>query len=341
MKEYVKLHLENINKTIEEIVNNELKSYVNKTDKIKRFLELYNDTTYGGKRVRALLVVLGYEMFSDKFNEEIYKAAAAYELFQSAILIHDDVIDESDLRRGKKTIHNLLGNNHLAMSNAICLGDYGIFLSEKILSELDFEIGKVLEGLKTYQKVLLNTVVGEILDVNLPFEETNKEDDVLNIAYYKTSWYTIIGPLLLGAALAGADSSKLNALENFGTHLGIAFQMKDDILGIYGDENVVGKSVTSDIKEKKLTLLYTHVNKVMTDEEKIEFNKYYGNKDVTCEECKKVIDIFNKYNAKEKVEEKINEEVEKTKEYVSKITNNKKWEDILIGLINMLTVRDK
>lgn len=341
MREYLGLHKEKIDDTIQEIINKEAEEYTNYSEELKKYLDMFQGTTEGGKRIRAVLVLLGYEMCGGSINSEIYKAAAGYEIFQSGILIHDDVIDQSELRRGRRTIHTLLGNDHQAMSNAICLGDYGIFLSQKVMSELDFKAEDLVRALKIYNKTIVNTVAGEILDVNLPYIENPTEDNIYNIAYYKTSWYTIIGPMMLGAILAGADDNVLYNIRKFGKHLGIAFQMKDDLLGIFGDEKIVGKPITSDIEEKKLTLLYTHVLENASDEDREVFLKYYGKKDVTLEECDIVREIMTRYFSEHKVEEVISHEVVEAKKYLNEITQDEKWRNVLENLIVELTVRDK
>ncbi len=200
----------------------------------------------GGKRIRGLLVVLGYEIGSnvilsetkdlsrmrDTSNElrdsslivqnDIYKVAAAYEIFHSAILIHDDVIDQSLKRRGQPSLYKAIGNGHYGVSQAISLGDAGFFLGFKIISGADFPKGSKIKALELFSKVMLDTALGEILDL--------EKADPLVVTPLKTAYYTISGPLQLGAILGGGKQNLIRVFGEFGKSLGIAFQIRDDIL---------------------------------------------------------------------------------------------------------------
>lgn len=330
---------EKVNECIENIIKDELYIYESTSKTVEGLIDTFKDACDGGKRLRAMLVILGYRLAGNKDeNLEIYKAAAAYEIFQTAILIHDDVIDESELRRGKPTVHVALGNDHLAESNAICLGDFGIFLSQKVLSKIDVKPEILVKAMRIYNKTLMNTIAGELLDVNSPYSKHVSKERILNIAYLKTAWYTIIGPMLLGAILGGAGDELTLKLEEFGKHVGIAFQLKDDILGIFGQEEVVGKSITSDIVEKKLTLLYLYVLEEGSMEQLEIFNAYYGKKDITEKECNLVKDIMNDLDVVKKVEVIIKEEMNLAKGLIESITledaMRKELEDFIKFLID-------
>ena len=334
--------IEKVNKQIENIIADEEYIYDSTSNTVERLIDVFKTSCDGGKRLRALLVILGYKLAGNtEIPIDIYKAAASYEIFQTAILIHDDIIDESELRRGKKTVHVALGNDHLAMSNALCLGDFGIFLSQKVLSKLDIEEKRLLKALRIYNKTLMNTIIGELLDVNYPYSNHVSEERIIKIAYYKTAWYTIIGPMLLGAILGGASDEKLNLIEKFGEHVGVAFQMKDDILGIFGNEEIVGKSITSDIAEKKLTLLYLYVLEEGNMEQLEIFNTYYGKTDVSEKECQIVKDIMIDLEVVPRVEKMIKDEMKSAKELVDKLTDSDDMEKELDGLIEFLLFREK
>lgn len=333
---------EKVNSYIENIIADEVYIYDSTSKTVEGLINTFKDACDGGKRLRAMLVLLGYRLAGNRDeNLEIYKAAAAYEIFQTAILIHDDVIDASELRRGKPTVHVALGNDHLAESNAICLGDFGIFLSQKVLSKLDVESDVLVRAMRIYNKTLMNTIAGELLDVNSPYSKHVSKDRILNIAYLKTAWYTIIGPMLLGAILGGAGDELTLKIEEFGKHVGIAFQLKDDILGIFGEENVVGKSITSDISEKKLTLLYLYVLEEGNMEQLEIFNAYYGKQDVTEKECNIIKDIMTDLDVVSKVEIMLKEEMELAKNMIDGITLEDEMRKELNDFINFLIVREK
>lgn len=185
-------------------------------------VDKFIDSCRGGKRIRGILVVLGYQINSKLAGKEIFKIAAAYEIFHSAILAHDDIIDKSLIRRGQPSLFQALGADHRGTSLAICLADAGFFLATKIISEANFPQKEKNEVLKYFSGIMLDTAMGQILDID--------KGDNLTIAKYKTAKYTVSGPLVLGAILAGAKLGQLDNLDKFGQALGIAFQVQDDIL---------------------------------------------------------------------------------------------------------------
>lgn len=337
-----KEEIDKINKYIDTLIADEEYIYESTSRTVEGLVKTFKDACEGGKRIRALLVLLGYRLAGNKeLTSEIYKAAASYEIFQTGILIHDDIIDDSDLRRGKPTVHKALGGDGLAINNAICLGDFGIFLSQKVLSKLDINSDRVIKALKIYNKTLMNTIIGELLDVNSPYSKHVSEERVIMIAYYKTAWYTIIGPLLLGAILGGANDKLIENIEKFGEHLGVAFQMKDDILGIFGSEEKVGKSVTSDICEKKLTLLYLYVLEEGSMEQLEIFNTYYGKKDVTEKECNFIKEIMEDTGSVDRVDKLLKDESKQAKDMIDKITDDPEMLEELNTLCELLLKRDK
>lgn len=183
----------------------------------------------GGKRIRGTLVKLGYELGKSEVGRQksvdIFKIAAAYELFHTAILAHDDIIDESPLRRGEPSLYQALGGDHYGISQAICLGDAGFFLATKVIAESNFPEKEKNEALKLFSQTMVETAIGQMLDLS--------KGDPATIMRLKTAKYTVAGPLILGAILGGEldpTSSRLRGVNKFGTYLGIAFQIKDDIL---------------------------------------------------------------------------------------------------------------
>lgn len=190
----------------------------------------------GGKRIRGTLVKLGYEMGKSttdyrlpttaevgrQKSEDIIKIAAAYEIFHTAILAHDDIIDQSLERRGGPSLYQALGGNHYGISQAITLSDAGFFLAIKIISESKFEEKLKNQALRMFAKTMVDTAIGQMLDI--------QKGDPATIMRLKTAKYTVSGPLQIGTILAGGKQNLLDQLDKFGTYLGIAFQIKDDIL---------------------------------------------------------------------------------------------------------------
>lgn len=327
-----------IENRINEILDEEIKRYKDNCF-IKESLEELKRLSKGGKRVRGYLIKLGQMLFG-KEDDSYIDIAAAIEIFQTAILIHDDVIDEADKRRGLDTI-NAKYAGHIGISKAICIGDLGFFISYNIINNANISDDLKIEIMKVYSKTLYNTVNGEIIDVELPLkslEYHKKMDDKLIYDIYvnKTAWYTIIGPILIGASSANASSLDKEKLMQMGENLGIAFQIKDDLLGLYSENDSMGKTL-NDIKEGKQTIIYKYAIDHANKEEIEIINKYYGNSDVTMDENKIITDLFIKLGAKENAEKL---ELEYTKKGIDIINSmDVKNKDLFMDFANYLLKR--
>lgn len=296
-----------IEEKINEILDKEISKYQD-NEFVKNALEELKRLSFGGKRVRGYLIKLGQLLFG-KDDDSYVDIAAAIEIFQTAILIHDDIIDEADKRRGMDTI-NAKYNGHIGISKAICIGDLGFFISYRIINNADISKELKDEIIKVYSKTLHNTVNGEIIDVELPLKslDYHKQMDekiIYDIYVNKTAWYTIIGPILIGAASSGAKEEDKQKLIDMGTNLGIAFQIKDDLLGLYSSASQMGKTL-NDIKEGKQTIIYKYAIDHASDKELKLIKEYYGNPNVTDEESNIIVELFDKLGAKNHALEKAN-----------------------------------
>ncbi len=258
-------------------------------------------TLRGGKRIRALLMILGYHMYGGE-GEEIIKAAASLELVQSYFLIHDDIMDESELRRGKKTVHKIYEEEHLhrgfggnparfGENLGIIAGDLANVYAFEIFSETHFNSERKEKARKELERIMEYTGYGQLIDVYSSMLPEFGERDLLLLHEYKTANYTIYGPLALGAILAGAEPE---ALRDFAIPIGIAFQLQDDILGLFGDEKKIGKPVTSDLAEGKKTLLIIKALEKANDAERKEILEALGNPAVTIEQLMRVREIVER-----------------------------------------------
>ena len=274
-------------------INKHLKEYNdsltdNKKGYLKDNLEIFANLNSDGKLIRGFLIALGYKMLKEDIDYSYY-LSLAYELFQTSVLIHDDIIDNDNLRRGKETIH-YANYNKLKIFNdkdakktsesiGICMGNYGFFEANKIMLKYadDPNFKRVFDY---YNDIVLKTIEGELIDVELAFDgkynrdNVDLEDNIMLVYKLKTAYYTIVGPLCLGLLLSGVEEEKLDDIISFGEKVGIAFQIQDDILGIYSD---MGKVIGSDIKEFKQTILFSYT---MNTSFKDELLKYYGNEDI-------------------------------------------------------------
>ena len=238
-----------------------------------------------GKMIRGGLVCLAHGIFRGRVSPEAVQAAAAIELFQSSLLVHDDIMDGDKTRRGNASVYfqyqNVLKDmeftkaEHTGSSLGICVGDIAIFLAFEILSQLpvDLEIKNRLISETARELGLVG--VAQMADVyrgaalsrtanqeNLLFDtDLSAEEETLRMYLYKTGRYTFSLPLMCGAMLASADETDGKILELAGEKMGILFQLRDDELGLFGDEDQVGKPVGSDIREGKQTLYYHYLKR--------------------------------------------------------------------------------
>jgi len=243
-----------------------------------------------GKRIRPILVLMGFKAVKGKIDLKAVKAACALELLQSYLLIHDDVMDESPTRRGKTAFHKIyeqkmkknkfIKASRFGESTAIIAGDLMHSLAVEILLECGMEKEFLFKAVKKLMEINKLTAVGQQLDLMLESKKSFTKKDVLKVQEYKTAKYTIEGPLQLGAILAGADENQLKQLSDYAVSIGIAFQIHDDILGVFGSKET-GKSSSSDLIEGKKTLLVLKALEKGNLKQKKALNAVLGNKNAS------------------------------------------------------------
>jgi geranylgeranyl diphosphate synthase type I len=340
VKDYLNNSKEEIEKEISTVLRVWQREIKESNRKLLPIIQVLIDGMSGGKRIRGILVKLGYNLISQKHPPEIITAAVAHEIFQTAFLIHDDIIDKSVLRRGQKSAYYRLGNNHYGISQAICLGDLGFFLALKLVSSTEFPTAYKNRAMQSFVTAAHETALGQILDVReTHFKKSVSEKDILDIYRNKTAQYTIIEPLKLGAILAGANEKILSKIELFGENLGIAFQIQDDILGVFGDEQTVGKSVSSDIKEGKTTLLLVQARKKANLKQMDILDKLYGRDKITENDFHKIKKVFIKTGALSYTKRRVMEYTEKAKIIIPKLGSDKGAQTILRELADYLISR--
>ena len=224
----------------------------------------------GGKRLRPLFAYAGYCASGLKPSPEDIRAMASLELLQACALIHDDLMDGSDTRRGKPAIHRHFENLHqegamdglsekFGEAAAVLLGDLALVWSDHMLHTSGVTSEALLSALSIHDEMRIELMAGQYLDVRESGEKSPSVDRSLRIARYKSGKYTIERPLHLGLALAKIDSQErknlMNILSAYGLPLGEAFQLRDDMLGVFGDPAVTGKPAGDDIREGKRTVL--------------------------------------------------------------------------------------
>lgn len=300
----------------------------------------------GGKRLRSYMTLLAFETFSTQPITTILPAAAAQELLHLAMLIHDDIIDRDDIRYGVKNIareymdhyeeiiEDSTDRRHYANSAAILAGDLLISESYVLIGETQAHPAAIITAQRLLSKAMFHVIGGELLDTEAAFRGTNSADPLV-IAEQKTASYSFVSPFLMGATLAEAAPVQLEILQRLGEQLGIAYQLRDDIIGVFGDETVTGKSTDGDIREGKRTFLIEEFHKLATEDQLEQFSALYGHHDLTTRQIEIVKRLLIQSGAKDAVETLISAYQEHTHALLNALkidTSHHKAFSILIDL---------
>jgi len=298
--------------TIAEKIDSVLKTFLEeeskKSSKISPIINnvLLNSypVCFGGKRLRGAFAYYSYQMFGGKNEKEILKVSAVMEMLHSYLLIHDDVMDSSDVRHNKPTVHkvyeresdqyipNYSNATHFGESIAINIGDVLCHLSLMNFTQTDFKPEIKITALEKIHRELTDTGYGQIIDCYGAILPDVHEDHVLKVHYFKTGKYTYETPLHVGAILAGAERNELRYLTEYAIPGGMAFQIQDDILGMFGDEEKIGKSADSDLKEGKKTLLIIKALENGNEDQRYIINRALGNELLTKQDLQEVKQII-------------------------------------------------
>lgn len=223
----------------------------------------------GGKRMRPRFGLAGWSAASPEgadAPDEVISACAALELIQACALIHDDIVDASDTRRGRPTVHRSVEAVHRSegwdgdperygVSQAILLGDLALTWADEMFITSGVDPAALGRALVPWCDMKTEVLAGQMLDILAESSGATDEATPVKVNRFKTAAYTVERPLHIGAELAGADADTVAALREFGVAVGQAFQLRDDMLGVYGDPGVTGKPSGDDLREGKRTLL--------------------------------------------------------------------------------------
>lgn len=267
---------------------------------VKAYCEILNR---GGKRIRGALAMNSYYMLGGKDHAVALQAARAIEMLQAYILMVDDIQDRSEIRRGGPTAHIILKSyhelNHLKgdsthFGESITMNGFlfGVHSAINVLIDLDVKPEYKLAAIKNVNRHFIATAHGQSLDIFNEVLECVDEEAVNNVLLWKTAFYTFMNPLQLGAILAGATKKDLENLEDYSLDAGRVFQITDDILGVFSDEQESGKSPLDDIREGKRTLLTVKATELAPKADAYFLIQMLGNKDLTNSEFKRCKEII-------------------------------------------------
>ncbi|MDD5530096.1 MAG: polyprenyl synthetase family protein [bacterium] len=297
----------------------------------------------GGKRLRAVLLIKGYEAVGGKKETEIVHTSICMELMEAFLLIHDDIIDNDPIRRGGPSFHKLVEewkkDKAFGVSAGIMAGDMLSNLGASVILSSKFGEGCKLGALKEYNESLLSCFQGELYDVILENENKVSEAQLLKMIGLKTSSYTTVAPLVMGAILGGATDAKIKVFREFGILLGAAFQITDDILGSFGEEKKLGKPVNSDIRQGKKTLLSIYALDNASSSETKVLKRNLGNKNLTEKDFDDVREIFIKTGALDYAKSKARGYISKAKNLLISAKFESEPTEFLLELSDFMITR--
>ena len=300
----------------------------------------------GGKRLRGALVMATYEMFGGTDRSLAISTARAVEMINAYLLIVDDVADRSEMRRGAPAAHLLMRQyhqqrslrgdaDHFGESMAVHGALLGSYLAELTIDDLQIDAETKLRLLRALHSNLVHTIHGQLRDILNGTLPTVHEQDVLWVSTYKTAYYSLVKPMEIGAVLAGASSEQVALLQTYGLPAGQAFQIADDILGIFGNDAVTGKSAIDDLKEGKITILITHTLEHATPDQRQQLQDMLGNPNITESDLHACRDIIRQTGALQHAEQSAQQLAQKASSALNDFPSE--WKPEIIDFLRALT----
>ena len=265
----------------------------------------------GGKRVRPVLMLLAYNLYKDD-PERIMMQAIGLETYHNFTLLHDDLMDQADMRRGHRTVHKRWNPNQ-----AILSGD--TMLLQAFDRIADCEVDKLKDVFNTFLITTYEVGEGQQLDVEYETRDDVQEDDYIEMIRLKTS-VLIACAVKIGAILAGASKEDQDNLYKFGEQIGLAFQLQDDLLDVYGDPKVFGKNIGGDITSNKKTYMLINALNLANEKQRKELLYWIAVKDFDRnEKVKAVTKLYDEIGIRQLCERKMDEYYDRALEYLAKV----------------------
>ena len=292
----------------------------------------------GGKRLRPALLIAGYRAASSRADlEPAIDAGVALELLQAYFLIHDDWMDGDTVRRGGPAVHALLGKRFHSVAvgdrAGILAGDYAAALAAEAIAGLDVPAARLQRVFTAFSRMQLDVVAGQQLDL------VGRTKDIEKVYTLKTSSYTVKGPLTIGAMLAGGPPRVLSTLERWAHPVGVAFQLRDDLLGAFGDENQTGKPIGTDLRTAKRTVLLATALKRARGRDHRILRGVVGKELASESRVRQAIEVLERCGARRVVEARIDELVAEAQQALDTGRLSLDGKALLEGAAHVLTAR--
>lgn len=286
----------------------------------------------GGKRIRPVLMLMAYNLYREDIASA-YAAATAIEVYHNHTLLHDDLMDRSDMRRGKPTVHKVWNDN-----TAVLSGDAMLIQAFRYMTECPPEHLK--EVMELFGLTTLEICEGQQLDMEFESRLDVKENEYIEMIRLKTA-VLLAGSLKIGATLAGASDSDADHLYNFGMHIGVAFQLQDDLLDVYGDPEVFGKKIGGDILCNKKTFMLIKALERADEKQREKLNRWLNAE--TYEPSVKIeamTELYNQLDIRNVCENKMREFYMLAMESLSAVTVAEERKKELKNLVKLLMYRE-
>lgn len=286
----------------------------------------------GGKRIRPVLMMLTYELFRDN-SEDIIMPACAIETYHNYTLLHDDLMDNADLRRGHQTVHKKWDAN-----TAILSGDSMLVLAYQRMAQCD--PAKLKPVLDLFSKTALEIGEGQQYDMDFEHRNDVTEDEYIEMIRLKTS-VLLACSMKIGAILAGAPAADADNLYRFGEQVGLAFQLQDDYLDVYGDPSVFGKAIGGDIVSNKKTYMLINAMNRADSEQRRRLSEWIGAKDFDArEKIAAVRAIYDEIGIDRLALEKINHYFRQSRKYIDAVSVDRERKAELMNYVSVMMKRN-
>lgn len=306
----------------------------------------------GGKRLRPFIALASYQAFGGSDVQKFIPIASALELIHQSMLVHDDIIDRDIQRYGVKNMTgqyldiyaNLITDKndlrHFAESSALLAGDLLISEAHMQIARSSFSLEEIALAQELLSNAIFHVAGGELIDTEASFRKENAAGPLV-IAQEKTAIYSFVTPLLMGASLAGANDTNLEVLKKIGNTVGIGFQLRDDIIGIFGDEAVTGKSADGDLREGKRTMIIEEFVARSTQSDQDTFFTYFGNQTANAEQLQTLRELLETSGTKAAVEEQINNYLAESKDLIDSLAIDHEGKAVFNDLATLCMIRNK
>jgi len=349
---YVQEYKPKIDNAIKEIYDRKIKTVKNSFLN-DYYSELRNYFLAGGKRIRPLLCIATYNAFNAKKDEKIIIPSIGTEFLHNASLVHDDIIDKDDFRRGQPAFHFRFRQYHekydlkkmvaedFGVNMGILGGDTAFFMGLEAYLFNEFEQEVNIAAIRHYEEVFKEVCDGVLIEIDMVNKKTLTLDDYIKMISLKTG-ALIEKSMLIGAIYARVDEKYKSLISTYGLNLGIIFQIIDDILGTFGDEKVTGKPTDGDIREGKKTCLLIEAYDKLSEEKKKILTDLIENPDMTDQDVQKVKTLFLEADVSNSCKNLAQYYYEEAKNSLSKLENviNQSEMEFFLDLLNFVVNRN-